>query len=359
MTDAQFCLEWDSHNRNICTGLSSLQQNGEFVDMTLAADGHHVKVHQMVLALASPYIKELISSANCPHPVIFLNKVSYKTLCSILEYIYTGQAMVAVEELNELIVAAKELHIKGLEDVKSVAGAPSISDSEQPSSLVDEQPPEFPDVQIKLQRQSNIAPTPVVSKLTALKRRLAGEKTTSNVPLRKRSFPPKDLDSGTNNDMPTHLKEDDSENDKTFVYDDPLDADDRDDGDDYCIEETPPVKKVTQGQPDNAPSTNAIQFTVSNQGSLQMILNRFVYFCRYTYRDGGRRWYCCDNRRTKCPAQVITSKDNIVTRRLKAHNHPFHDRRIMKKVRAGTVYGTIDNPLQKVKKPGQTAKQVN
>lgn len=41
--------------------------------MTLAADGHLVKVHQMLLALASPYLKELICSAPCPHPVIFLN----------------------------------------------------------------------------------------------------------------------------------------------------------------------------------------------------------------------------------------------------------------------------------------------
>lgn len=48
-------------------------QNGEFVDMTLAADGHLVKVHQVIIALASPYIKELISTAQCPHPVIFLN----------------------------------------------------------------------------------------------------------------------------------------------------------------------------------------------------------------------------------------------------------------------------------------------
>lgn len=137
---------------------------------------------------------------------------------------------------------------------KSVAGASSVSDTEQPSSFVDEQPSEFSDVQIKLQRQSAVAPTPVVSKLTALKRRLAGEKTSSNVPLRKRSFPPKDSDSGPNNDVPALMKEDDSENDKSFGYDDPLDDDNRDDGDDYCIEETQPVKKITQGQPDNAPS---------------------------------------------------------------------------------------------------------
>lgn len=57
-------------------------QNGEFVDMTLAADGHLVKVHQVIIALASPYIKELISTAQCPHPVIFLN-VS-PNLCSLI-----------------------------------------------------------------------------------------------------------------------------------------------------------------------------------------------------------------------------------------------------------------------------------
>lgn len=41
--------------------------------MTLAADGHFVKVHQIIVALASPFLKELISSADCPHPVVFLN----------------------------------------------------------------------------------------------------------------------------------------------------------------------------------------------------------------------------------------------------------------------------------------------
>lgn len=41
--------------------------------MTLAADGHLVKVHQVLVALASPYLKDMIASAPCPHPVIYLN----------------------------------------------------------------------------------------------------------------------------------------------------------------------------------------------------------------------------------------------------------------------------------------------
>lgn len=69
----QLAVAWESYQSNICNGLTTLQQRGEFVDMTLAADGHLVKVHRMVLCLVSPYIKNLIASVDCPHPVIFLN----------------------------------------------------------------------------------------------------------------------------------------------------------------------------------------------------------------------------------------------------------------------------------------------
>lgn len=48
-------------------------QNGEFVDMTLAADGYFVKVHQALVALSSPYLKSIITSAPCQHPIVFLN----------------------------------------------------------------------------------------------------------------------------------------------------------------------------------------------------------------------------------------------------------------------------------------------
>lgn len=51
----------------------------EFVDVTLAAGGHLVKAHQNILALASPYLKEMLKSAPCQHPIIFLG-VSFEML---------------------------------------------------------------------------------------------------------------------------------------------------------------------------------------------------------------------------------------------------------------------------------------
>ncbi|VVC89849.1 unnamed protein product [Leptidea sinapis] len=105
---SHFALQWNSYTNNVCEGFCSLQKNGEFVDMTLAADGHFVKVHQLLVALSSPYLKSLISSAPCQHPVIFLNyervgkirltaiiytNVSNSTLMLLLEYIYTGEVL--------------------------------------------------------------------------------------------------------------------------------------------------------------------------------------------------------------------------------------------------------------------------
>ncbi|GBP19353.1 hypothetical protein EVAR_12394_1 [Eumeta japonica] len=59
--------------------------NNEFVDMTLAADGHLVKVHQFLIALSSPYLKELIKSAQCLHPVIFLNEIKDDEIMAVTQ----------------------------------------------------------------------------------------------------------------------------------------------------------------------------------------------------------------------------------------------------------------------------------
>lgn len=66
--------------------------------MTLAADGHSVKVHQIILALASPYIKELIASAHCSHPIIFLNV----SLLFFLSVLITNTAKACLRHLKKV-----------------------------------------------------------------------------------------------------------------------------------------------------------------------------------------------------------------------------------------------------------------
>ncbi|KAJ0175405.1 hypothetical protein K1T71_008564 [Dendrolimus kikuchii] len=300
MTQSQLSLSWDAHRINISHGLSSLQQKGEFVDMTLAADGHFVKVHQVIVALASPYIKELLSTIECPHPVIFLNKISYTTLCSILEYIYTGEVVVAWENLTEFAQAAKDLYIKGLEDMKLHE---LLSGSHTQESQVSDS--NMQDVDNKETYEFTIASADCTSE-----QHISWQLVDNADSI-------KSMDDNVIDDH----------------------GDDIEALEEYEVQETPIMKKEVKI--DNS-SINVMQYTVSNQGSLQMILNRYMYFLKYTKLNETRQWRCIDYLKPniKCPAQVVT-KNGVVSLRVAAHTHPFHDEKILKKVRSGAVFTAI------------------
>ncbi|XP_047990652.1 uncharacterized protein LOC125229756 [Leguminivora glycinivorella] len=310
MVNTQFALSWEAHKKNVCNGLSSLQQNGEFVDMTLAADGHMVKVHQVVMALASPYIKDLIASAQCPHPIIFLNRVSYSTLCSILEYIYTGEVLVNSEDLHQLIEAGSELHIKGLGDMKTDQTASSNRTSAQYESHTQSQN-EDEDV---CYFEINDMPE---------------KESKYQIHTQNMNYDEKEYILGTLDNVKSV--------DESFM-------ELQEDMDTNVIALTDTDHRM---DPVGSKNTGVIQYTVSNQGSLQMILNRYVYYLKHTNRNSSRQWRCVDYVTSmKCPAHVVT-KDDVVVQRIAAHIHPFHDKKILKKVQAGSIFTAINEAEKK------------
>ncbi|KAG6459220.1 hypothetical protein O3G_MSEX011260 [Manduca sexta] len=119
MQSNNILLTWNSCKKEVLKGFTHLLKNGEFVDMTFAAEGQFMKVHQNLVALASPYIKQLLQSAPCPHPIIFLHDVSHEVLNYIIEYIYSGEVQVPVETLESFIKISKDLNIKGIEHFSS------------------------------------------------------------------------------------------------------------------------------------------------------------------------------------------------------------------------------------------------
>ncbi|XP_059051421.1 kelch-like protein 25 [Achroia grisella] len=310
MSQTKFTLSWDAYQTNFCTGLGSLQQNEEFVDMTLAADGHHVKVHQLVLSLVSPYLKALITSIQCPHPVIFLNNISYKTLCSILEYVYTGEVVVAQEDISNVIEAGKALKIKGLEDMMGSMNTslvlPHISTNVKASDSANEDCDD---------------------------KEMSEEET-----LLEETYEIEDKDSA--NEPSTFDSITSTSQEEKYYF------------------KTP--RKIDKKKGYNI-KDGTLLYTLSNQGSLQLILNRFMYCLRYIGKRGKdnlapRRWRCIDYNEVRCPASVIT-KDNVVVQRASAHIHPFHDSKILKKVRSGAVFTAIPEAEKKgedLKKNRQT-----
>ncbi|KAG6455510.1 protein bric-a-brac 1 [Manduca sexta] len=300
MGESKYSVMWDAHTNSICKGLSKLQQRGEFVDMTLAADGHFVKVHKMVMCLISPYIKELISSADCSHPVIFLNQISYETLASILEYAYTGQVSVEKNQLNIFMEACHSLHISGFENMESDKVSFTTMDTK---------------------------PTNISSKYIS-----------ENMHSYSLTEPDNRTDDENDNEITKteylHIVE--NENDGNELEED--------------IKE--PIKKGPIKLSTFSFKEPSVQYSLSNHGNLQLILNRYVYNLRYSARKNGQRtWQCVDGhcKGKKCPARVVTHGD-VILGRVKPHNHPHHDKKILQKVQARTIFATLRDAEQQVKR---------
>ncbi|XP_059046441.1 uncharacterized protein LOC131842026 [Achroia grisella] len=308
MVQSQYALSWNSYKTSICNGFSSLQQNAEFVDMTIAADGHFVKVHQVLMALASPYLKELISSAPGQHPILFLNNVSHKTLCLLLEYIYTGEVLVPSDGLSSFGEAAKALHIKGLENIINTNTKMSTNVSQPEEDLCHVSG-------IKRLAVTTSDGTEQVSLPAAARKIYVKQNVGPYI---------------TKPEVQSTYK--DTSQDYTDMEDSAVQDSDDDDN-----LQTAAKKLATDKLSSN------LQFTVSIRGSLQVILNRYIYNLHsVTHRSGVRRWRCVDYRNNKCMAFVVT-KDNIVLNRANLHNHSFHDKKIIAKLEKKSVYSALDD----------------
>ncbi|CAH1646834.1 unnamed protein product [Spodoptera littoralis] len=296
-------LSWDSHQKSICNGLSVLQQRGEYVDMTLAADGHYVKVHQMVVSLVSPYLKDLISTAPCPHPVIFLNNISYTTLCAILEYVYTGEVQVPRDKLPDLLSAGRALHIRGLKDMNE--GKPP-----------EESRPTMPSLSEILKEEQNKDTQEQIL-------------TSSPEPICKIY-----ISENANNYDTTMDTENESSTDIMAITDTsiPLKKNKK-----YKKDDKPPISPETTR---NVLLSKQVQYSISNQGGLQAVYNRYIYNLRYISKTNGRRfWRCVQySSNNNCPANISTLNNNTVVDRTFTHNHPFEDKKILKKFSSGIIF---------------------
>lgn len=59
--DEQFSLCWNNFNSNLSAGFHESLQRGDLVDVTLAAEGHLVKAHRLILSVCSPYFRKMFT----------------------------------------------------------------------------------------------------------------------------------------------------------------------------------------------------------------------------------------------------------------------------------------------------------
>ncbi|XP_035433926.2 uncharacterized protein LOC118265233 [Spodoptera frugiperda] len=419
MSKDQFCFSWVSYKNHISQGFARLQQEGEFVDMTLAADGHLIKVHQNIVALASPYIKAMIESAACQHPVVFLNNINQNILSFILEYIYTGEVKIPTDATPAFIQACKALCINGIENIEIPQKQPSdplplqpLPPNQPTAPLGSELPPPLPNcLDLPPERptvppDNNFAAHITINsenynvEVIPADNNIVQESTQpfySLSDINLMNFPTLETSTAIENQNNEQIAPLPEMNivDTDFEYVDNTVSNVEENNTDiinsnyFNIAPTEPVAvynldtcnpppilhtKVSQEAPVTKVTHEAIlgnkahglHYSISKRGSLQLILNQFIYHCHHHACEGlKRRWRCVDYRKLHCPAYIDTNND-IVTTRSENHNHGQHKTQIMKKLKSKCLFTSITQATNRMiikqipkEKPKKVARNTN
>ena len=72
--DEEFCLKWNNHHQTFMSVLHNLLKREVLVDVTLAAEGHFIEVHRLVLCACSDYFQVSFNLKNtaCKRLFIFI-----------------------------------------------------------------------------------------------------------------------------------------------------------------------------------------------------------------------------------------------------------------------------------------------
>ena len=111
----KLCLKWNDYQENIATSYRELRESQEFGDVTLVCeDNQKIEAHRLVLASASKFFRNILVGNKHSHPLIYMRGIKAKDLVCLIEFIYHGEANVYEEDLNDFLVIAEELDLKGL-----------------------------------------------------------------------------------------------------------------------------------------------------------------------------------------------------------------------------------------------------
>ncbi|XP_018573597.1 protein tramtrack, beta isoform isoform X17 [Anoplophora glabripennis] len=332
MASEQFSLCWDNFHKNMSSGMNSLLENEDLVDVTLAVEGKCLKAHKMVLSVCSPYFKELFKSNPCQHPIVFMKDVSYVALSDLLQFMYQGEVQVSQENLTTFIKTAEALQIKGLtgDGNGSADTDPIETPQEKPVHQIEEYKP--------MPRPKKQQPATVTTQSTPVKRPRLSVSSTDSQPLPPavaKSEPVASVPSGGSSE-PVQFKMEpydqtqsliDETGDENFG-DDNLDDANVDDTEDYSMmeggtgEEEPQAGTSTDGagEGQEAPEKDLI-FSNTRRGKTCMIYENYLFYINQTINNK-LFWMCSNYYHTKCKARCVTSLEGKLQRISITHNHP-------------------------------------
>ena len=76
---------------NVRFSYGEFRSSGEYSDVTLFSEGQEIKAHRVILSSSSSVFKQILSHNKHPNILIYMNQIKYRTLASIIDFIYLGE----------------------------------------------------------------------------------------------------------------------------------------------------------------------------------------------------------------------------------------------------------------------------
>ncbi|XP_072393845.1 uncharacterized protein [Diabrotica undecimpunctata] len=329
MSSEQFSLCWDNFHKNMSSGMNSLLENEDLVDVTLAVQGKCLKAHKMVLSVCSPYFKELFKSNPCQHPIVFMKDVSYEALSDLLQFMYQGEVQVSQENLTTFIKTAEALQIKGL-----TGDGNGSTDNDVVEVPVEKRTPHVEDYKpVSLPRPKKQQPPPAPISSPSVKRQRLSASTSDTQPLPppvtkvEPIAPPQPVPIATPESSPLHFKTEpyeqsvsllDEPGDDTF-NEDTLDETVGDDNEDYSMMESGSGEEPQAGtSTDGAGEGQGLIYFTKARTRPIITVNDYIYKVDRIVSDR-TYWRCCMHRQNNCKARITTHGFTAIL--TGSHNH--------------------------------------
>ena len=129
-----YLLKWNDFVENSSSTFKCLRNDKDFTNVTLAWDGNQqIEAHKVILSASSIFFDNILRQSKQSYPFIYFRGVKSRDLVSILDFMYNGEASIPQDNLEEFMIVATELQIKGLQ----VEGAGIRTNEGQNKSVCD------------------------------------------------------------------------------------------------------------------------------------------------------------------------------------------------------------------------------
>ena len=111
----QTLLSWPQHESNRSSVVKDLLEKRSFVDVTLVCDDdEQIQAHKVILSASSAFFLNIFDRNPHNHPLLYIHGSKKKDMLALVDFIYSGQTYVPVDDLESFLSLAKDLQVKGL-----------------------------------------------------------------------------------------------------------------------------------------------------------------------------------------------------------------------------------------------------